>query len=49
MSGYLGFQTKELQLDMLLEEVTELRNEVETLKAQVEELLNDRDSSKEEK
>lgn len=48
MSGYLGFQNNELQLDVLVEEVTELRNEVETLKVQVEELLNDRDSNKEE-
>lgn len=49
MSSYLGFQTKELQLEMLVEEVEKLRSEVNTLKAQVEELLNDRDNNKEEK
>lgn len=48
MSSYLGFQTRDLQLDALVEEVTELRNDVEILKVQVEELLNDRDSNKEE-
>lgn len=49
MSAYLGFQTKELQVEYLIDEVKDLRKEVEALKAQVEELLNDRDSSKEEK
>lgn len=48
MSSYLGFQTKDLQFDALVEEVQYLRNEVETLKAQVEVLLNDRDNNKEE-
>ena len=49
MSGYLGYQVKDLEIDYLIDEVKDLRKEVETLKAQVEELLNDRDSSKEEK
>lgn len=48
MSGYLGFQVKDLEHDALVEEVKELRSDVNTLKAQVEELLNDRDSNKEE-
>ena len=49
MSGYLGYQVKDLEIDYLIDEVKDLRKEVEALKAQVEELLNDRDSSKEEK
>lgn len=49
MSGYLGFQVKELEYKNLLEEVTELRNEVEVLKTQVTELLSDRDNGEEEK
>lgn len=49
MSGYLSYQLKDLEIDYLIDEVKDLRKEVETLKAQLEELLNDRDSSKEEK
>ena len=49
MSGYLGYQVKELEFENLLDEVQDLRNEVETLKSQVIELLSERDNSEEEK
>ena len=49
MSGYLGYQVKDLEIDYLIDEVKDLRNEVETLKSQVSELLSDRDNSEEEK
>jgi peptidoglycan hydrolase CwlO-like protein len=49
MSGYLGYQLKDLEFENLLDEVQDLRNEVETLKSQVIELLSERDNSEEEK
>lgn len=49
MSGYLSYQVKELEFENLLDEVQDLRNEVETLKSQVIELLSERDNSEEEK
>jgi ubiquinone biosynthesis protein UbiJ len=49
MSAYLGFQTKELQVEYLIDEVKDLRKEVEALKSQVTELLNERDNGEEEK
>lgn len=49
MSGYLGYQVKDLEIDYLIDEVKDLRKEVETLKSQVAELLSERDNSEEEK
>lgn len=49
MSAYLGFQVKELEIEYLSDEVTKLRNEVETLKSQMAELLSERDNSEEQK
>lgn len=49
MSGYLGYQVKDLEIDYLIDEVKDLRNEVETLKSQVVELLSERDNGEEEK
>lgn len=49
MSGYLGYQVKDLEIDYLIDEVKDLRNEVETLKNQVTELLSERDNGEEEK
>lgn len=49
MSGYLGYQVKDLEIEYLIDEVKNLRSEVETLKTQVAELLSERDNSEEEK
>lgn len=49
MSGYLGYQVKDLEIDYLIDEVKDLRNEVKTLKNQVTELLSERDNGEEEK
>ena len=49
MSGYLGYQVKDLEIEYLIDEVKDLRKEVETLKSQMDELLSDRDNSEEEK
>lgn len=49
MSGYLGYQVKDLEIDYLIDEVKDLRKEVETLKSQMDELLSERDNSEEEK
>lgn len=49
MSGYLSYQLKDLEIDYLIDEVKDLRKEVETLKVQVAELLSERDNSEEEK
>lgn len=47
MSGYLGFQVKDLEIEYLIEEVKDLRKEVETLKVQVADLISE--NSEEEK
>ena len=49
MSGYLGYQVKDLEIDYLIDEVKDLRKEVEALKNQVTELLSERDNGEEEK
>ena len=49
MSGYLGYQVKDLEIEYLIDEVKNLRSEVETLKTQVVELLSERDNGEEEK
>lgn len=49
MSGYLGFQVKDLEIDYLIDEVKDLRKEVETLKVQVADLISEKDNSEEEK
>ena len=49
MSGYLGYQVKDLEIEYLIDEVKNLRSEVETLKTQVSELLSERDNGEEEK
>lgn len=49
MSGYLGYQVKDLEIEYLIDEVKNLRSEVETLKTQVAELLSERDNGEEEK
>lgn len=47
MSGYLGFQVKDLEIEYLIDEVKDLRKEVETLKVQVADLISE--NSEEEK
>lgn len=49
MSGYLGYQVKDLEIEYLIEEVKDLRKEVETLKVQVADLISEKDNSEEEK
>lgn len=49
MSGYLGFQVKDLEIEYLIDEVKDLRKEVETLKVQVADLISEKDNSEEEK
>lgn len=49
MSGYLGYQVKDLEIDYLIDEVKDLRKEVETLKVQVADLISEKDNSEEEK
>lgn len=49
MSGYLGYQVKDLEIEYLIDEVKDLRKEVETLKVQVADLISERDNSEEEK
>ena len=49
MSGYLSYQLKDLEFENLLDEVQDLRNEVEALKSQVIDLLSERNNSEEEK
>lgn len=49
MSGYLSYQVKDLEVEYLIDEVKDLRKEVETLNSQVAELLSERDNGEEEK